>query len=95
MKKINVGISIEILINKSADKFFRKHNEVYIKFLENIKSHYLNENSNIDIVAMKTYKGIYRMRINDYRIIYKLDNGKIKLIEVLMVKSRGEIYKKF
>ncbi len=44
---------------------------------------------------MKNYKGIFRMRINDYRVIYRLENGEIKIIEVLLVKSRGEVYKNF
>ncbi len=76
MKKINIGICVEIHINKSADKFFKKHKNIYDKFLDNVKHYYLNNNQNIDIVAMNSLKKIYRMRINDYRVIYRLENGK-------------------
>lgn len=41
---------------------------------------------------MKTYKNTYRMRINDYRVIYVLKNEKIIIINVLAVDSRGQIY---
>ncbi len=95
MKKINIGLNLTIIINKSADKFFKKHNHVYSKFLKNVESFYIDDNANVDIVAMKNYKGIFRMRINDYRVIYRLENGEIIIIEVLLVKSRGEVYKNF
>ncbi len=95
MKKLNIGLSLEIIINKSADKFFKKHKDVFSKFLKNIESFYINDNTNIDIVAMKNHKNIFRMRINDYRVIYRLENGEIIIIEVLLVKSRGDIYKNF
>ncbi|KDE60682.1 hypothetical protein FUSO4_12855, partial [Fusobacterium necrophorum DJ-1] len=32
---------------------------------------------NIDIKAIKIYKNTYRMRINDYRVIYVLKNEEI------------------
>lgn len=44
---------------------------------------------------MKTYKNTYRMRINDYRVIYVLKNEKIIIINVLAVDSRRQIYNKF
>ena len=53
------------------------------------------ENENIDIKVMKTYKNTYRMRINDYRVIYVLKNKEIIIISVLAVDSRGQIYNKF
>lgn len=44
---------------------------------------------------MKTYKNTYRMRINNYRVIYVLKNEEIIIISVLAVDSRGQIYNKF
>ncbi len=95
MKTIKVDFSLQVNINKVSDKFFKKHQDVYIKFLDNIKNYYLRNEQNIDIVAMKNYKGIFRMRIRDYRVIYSVKNGKIKIINVLLADSRGKIYKDF
>ena len=44
---------------------------------------------------MKTYKNTYRMRINNYNVIYVLKNEEIIIISVLAVDSRGQIYNKF
>lgn len=93
MIKVSEDICIEM--TKVADKFFSKHKKVYKKFVENIRSYYHFKNSNVDIKAMKSYKTLYRMRINDYRVVYKLDNGEIKIVSVITVGSRGQIYNDF
>ena len=68
MIKVTENIGIEM--TKVADKFFSKHKKVYEKFIENIKSYYHFKNPNVDIKAMKSYKNLYRMRINDYRDLH-------------------------
>jgi len=35
------------------------------------------------------------MRINEYRAIYQLIDGEIKIISVIAVDSRGQVYHKF
>lgn len=92
---IKVTENIDIEMTKVADKFFSKHKRVYEKFIENIKSYYHFKNPNVDIKAMKSYKNLYRMRINDYRVVYKLVNGEIKIVSVIAVGSRGQIYNDF
>jgi mRNA interferase RelE/StbE len=37
----------------------------------------------------------YRIRVESYRIGIKYDNGVIKIITMLTIQSRGDIYKKF
>ncbi len=93
MKKKKLGLEIELIINKSAKKVFDKNKNLEEKFLANIKSFYIENKFNIDIKKLKTYRNLYRMRINDFRIVYKLENGEIKIIEVITVASRGQIYK--
>ena len=43
MKKIIINLS------NSANKFFKKHIDIYDKFINNLKSVYNNNNTNIDI----------------------------------------------
>lgn len=93
MIKITEEIGLET--TKIAAKFFAKHKKVYNKFIENIRSYYHLKNQNIDIKAMKSHKNLYRMRINDYSVVYQLINGEIKIISILAVASRGEIYNDF
>lgn len=92
---IKVSAEINIEFTKVADKFFTKHQTIYKKFIDNITSYYYHQNNNIDIKAMKSYKNLYRMRINNYRVIYKLINGEITIISVLAAGTRGQIYNKF
>ena len=54
--------NIIINLSNSANKFFKKHSDIYDKFINNLKSVYNNNNTNIDIKAMKNYNNIYRMR---------------------------------
>lgn len=86
--------NIIINLSNSANKFFKKHIDIYDKFINNLKSVYNNNNTNIDIKAMKNYN-IYRMRIQKYRVIYKIINEEIIIIEVITAGNRGEIYKNF
>lgn len=42
---------------------------------------------------MSGYPNLFRMKIGSYRIIYKIENNKIILIDVLDADNRGDIYK--
>ena len=86
-------MEIEYKYTKQVLKFFIKHQDIENKFKENIKE-LLRGNNNIDIKMLKGMKDIMRMRIQDYRIIYKVENGDIVIIDVIMAGNRGEIYKK-
>jgi mRNA interferase RelE/StbE len=43
----------------------------------------------------KGNKAYYRIRIGGYRIGLKYENGIIKIITIITIQSRGDIYKKF
>jgi len=46
----------------------------------------------IDIKKLIGYSDLFRMRINSYRVIYKVINNKIILIDVIDADNRGDIY---
>ena len=48
-----------------------------------------------NIKPMQGYKdGRFRLRVGDYRIIYKYDiNGKVEILLIMDIGSRGDIYK--
>lgn len=84
---------IEIAYTKVADKFLSKHEDIREIFENNIVS-IEKGNSNIDVKRLKGYKDLLRMKIGSYRVIYKVINGEIIIIEVLTAGNRGDIYKK-
>ena len=45
-----------------------------------------------DIRQLKGRKGLYGLRVGDYRIIYRIDKGRL-LVIVTDANSRGRIYR--
>lgn len=80
--------------SKQAEKFFKKHEDIRKKFKQAIYSLFIG--NRIDIKRMQgTEDEIYRIRINDYRVIFKIEKGQIIIIETILAGNRGEIYKQF
>lgn len=47
-----------------------------------------------DTRPLEGHKGLYRLRVGDYRIIYTIDNGNF-IICVVDAGNRGDIYKRY
>jgi mRNA interferase RelE/StbE len=45
-----------------------------------------------DIKPMKGYKGLYRLRVGTYRILFEIDHME-RIVYILAIDSRGNIYK--
>lgn len=46
-----------------------------------------------DIKPLNGHKGLYRLRIGNYRIIYTVDHGQL-IVFVIDVDNRGDVYKR-
>ena len=83
----------KIVIEKLAEKFIVKlpksEKERVLKAI-----YQLPEGSDIKELKGKKNKGLYRLRVGDYRIIYTIDNGKL-IVCVIDAGNRGDIYKKY
>ena len=78
-----------IIIKKSAEKFLRKQDkQTQQKWYDVIK---LLPNGN-DIKKLKGFDNKYRLRVNNYRIIYDKYDDKF-IIEVINIDNRGQVYK--
>lgn len=80
---------------RKPEKFLKNHKDIKDKFIQNIISK-LKGNKNVDIKRLKGYPKLYTMRINSYRIIFKMffaDN--IVIINVLDAGNRGDVYKRY
>lgn len=87
-------IKIEFIYHKPAKNFFKKHTDVKEKFKKNIVAHVRGEYNN-NIIKMVGYNDLFRMRIGTYRVIYKIKNNEIILIDVLDADNRGDRYKNY
>ena len=47
-----------------------------------------------DIKKLQGHEGLMRLRVGDYRIIYRMDNGRL-IVLVIDAGSRGDIYKRY
>ncbi len=82
-----------IVIEKLAQKFIvklpKKEKERVLKAI-----YQLPEGNDIKELKGKQNKGLYRLRIGDYRVIYTINNGKL-IVCVIDAGNRGDIYKKY
>ena len=47
-----------------------------------------------DIKQLQGHKGLFRLRVGTYRIIYSVDHGKL-IVHVVDADNRGDIYKRY
>ena len=80
-------------IKKRAEKFIVKlpkpEKERILKAI-----YQLPEGEDIRQLKGKKNKGLLRLRIGDYRIIYSVDHGKLT-VYVIDAGNRGEIYNRY
>ncbi len=82
-----------VVIGHLASKFIRKlprpEQERVLRAI-----HKLPEEGDIKRLQGPKDRGLLRLRVGDYRIIYSVDNGKLT-VYVIDAGSRGDIYKKY
>ena len=86
---------IEILYYKAADKFFQKHGNIREEFEKSVRKVLCNDHpEQVNFKCLKgNLRGLMRIAIDGYRIIYRVENGKIIIVTVVLAGSRGDIYK--
>ena len=87
----------KIKYSKSAEKFIKKNKAIGIRFFkafEDIAQNNGNVKSyDVKKYYSKTYDDILRLRIGDYRAIFRIIDNEL-LVYVFDIGSRGDIYKK-
>ncbi|MDO5096003.1 MAG: type II toxin-antitoxin system RelE/ParE family toxin [Peptostreptococcaceae bacterium] len=92
----------EVQYSKKAIKFTKKNRLIAIKFRkafdelsENLSSHnraQIIHKYDIKKYHDSEYNDIYRLRIGDYRAIFRVINQKLVIL-VIEIGARGDIYK--
>ena len=86
---------LEINYSKAAEKFFVRHEDVRKEFVSCI-SKLLNNNhpEQVNFKNLKgKLKGYSRIAVDGYRVIYRIEEGQIVIVDVILAGSRGDIYK--
>ncbi len=86
-----MAASKEIKFEKSAVKFISKQQpEQRKRLIKAIKG--LPDEG--DIKKMHGYKSLYRLRVGDFRVLYRTQtNGEIVIVIVEDIDNRGQVYK--
>lgn len=83
-------MTYKISIEKKAQKFILKQPKnrqtLIYKAIYNLPAG--------DTRPLEGHKGLNRLRVGDYRVIYTIDNGKV-IICVVDAGNRGDIYKRY
>ena len=82
-----------VVIEKSAEKFImRLAQSEKERVLRAI--HELPHNGDIKRLQGKKSRGMYRLRVGPYRIIYTVGNGQL-VVRVIDAGNRGQIYNRY
>ena len=85
--KLCDGVYISVFYEKQAEKYLhRQTDDVQIR-IENA----INKIPDGDIKQLKGYTSLYRLRVGDMRVIFRKEADNIY---VLLIGSRGDIYKR-
>lgn len=82
-----------IVIEKLAEKFIVKLPKTEKERI--LKAIYrLPEGNDIKELKGKKNKGVYRLRLGSYRVIYTVDNGRL-IVCVIDAGNWGDVYKRY
>lgn len=89
--------SYRVIYSKQAEKFIKKNKKIGSMFMTAFSSIAYNiENTkyyNIKIYHSSRYNDVYRLRIGDYRAVFRIIGGKL-VVYIFDIGSRGDIYKR-
>lgn len=86
-------MTYEILLEKPAEKFIMRlakpEKERVLRAIQK-----LPDEGDIKRLQGQKSRGMYRLRVGSYRIIYTVEDGRL-IVRVLDGDSRGDIYKRY
>jgi mRNA interferase RelE/StbE len=81
----------KIIINKSASKELSKLPLEAIDRIQQAINALATDPRPANFKKLKGFKGLYRIRTGDYRIIYRIEDNAL-IIEVVRIGDRKDIY---
>lgn len=90
------GFQYRIQYTKAADKFFKSHEDLRLRYEEAIMELLIGQHpESVDVKRVQGKHSVYfRMRIGGYRVVYSVINGVVVVVCTLLAGPRGDVYKK-
>jgi len=93
-------MNLKIRYLKKSKKFFKKNSHLLSEdktdelLISAAKKIFLQEESTVDLKRLKgKLKGFYRIRVNNIRILFEIQNGEIQIVMIVNdIDFRGDIY---
>ncbi|MCF6365043.1 MAG: hypothetical protein L3J35_02465 [Bacteroidales bacterium] len=92
-------MTVKINYSKKSDKFLKKNQSVISQkevselVIFSLRRIILSEDINIDLKMMRgNYKGYYRIRKGNIRIVFQLEQNEIIIASVMTIGFRGDVY---
>lgn len=89
-------IELDINYSKASEKFILKNKSIinFQKVRVIVEKGILKlNNQDIDIKELKgNLQGLYRIRKGDLRVIFKYYKGRIHIVNIEKIDSRGDVY---
>ena len=82
---------MRLFLNKVPDKYLKRLSEPDKGRIKNVLNGLKKEPPQGDITPIIGQPGFFRVRVGNYRILYKIENG---IIFVTHITSRGQAYNK-
>lgn len=77
--------------DKAEDDLDQLPSEIALKIYDRVESHLVQAPKQLGKALVGQYKGLYRYRYGDYRILYEIDTDD-RLIIINRIGHRKEIY---
>ena len=81
---------MDVKIAKQAEKYYLSQDRISRQRLKKGLSALEKEPPEGDIIPIHEMPGVFRLRIGDFRVLFKVNNNEII---VTKIHSRGQIYK--
>lgn len=93
-------MNLKIRYLKKSKKFFKKNSHLLSEdktdelLISAAKKIFLQEENTVDLKRLKgKLKGFYRIRVNNIRILFEIQNGEIQIVMIVNdIDFRGDIY---
>lgn len=85
-------IGYKLVIEKRAQKFIEKVNtQEYEKLVLKIKELVVENGNNLNIKKLKGFTDLYRLKVDNYRVIFAPIKNK-QIIIIVLIAHRKEVY---
>lgn len=79
--------------SNKAEKDLKKIEKSEVQKIRKKIDDYIKNPLSIEITKIKGYEDLYRIRQGDYRILFKVIDGSIKIMHIMRIQHRKEVYK--